>query len=278
MIVRVISDSSSDIKHMDNVDFRIVPLSISTDEKEFIDAEDLDVISMTEYMASYKGVSRTACPSVGAWLDAFEGADIIYIATLTGGLSGTYNSAVAAKEIFLQENPNAKVAIFDTLSAGPEIRLIVEKIADLVNEGKDFETVCEETKSYMSKTRLFFWLESLHNLAQNGRVNKLVASAVGVLGIRIFGTASDEGKLDPISKCRNEKKVISVMLENLLKAGYEGGKCYLAHVNNSEFAEKIKSAIKEKFGTLDLNFKVYLTRGLCGYYAERGGVLIGVEC
>ena len=278
MKIKIITDSSRDIMELEGADFQSVPLTISTDEKEFIDDESLDVTAMTEYMCSYKGVSRTACPSVGAWLDAFEGADIIYVATLTGGLSGTYNSAMAAREVFLQSNPDVKIAVFDTLSAGPEIRIVTEKIVEFVKEGKDYDTVCAEVKEYMTKTRLFFSLESLHNLAQNGRVNKLVASAVGVLGIRIFGTASDEGKLAPISKCRNEKKVISTMIENMLKAGYKGGKCYLAHVNNLEFAEKIKNAVKEHFGTKDINFKVYLTRGLCGYYAERGGVLIGCEC
>lgn len=278
MKIRIITDSSSDIREMDGVDFVSVPLTISTDEKEFIDDEKLDVIAMTKYLAGYNGVSRTACPSIGAWLDAFEGADVIYIATLTGGLSGTYNSAMAAREVFLQENPNVKIAVFDTLSAGAEIRLVTEKIAELVQEDKDFDIVCKEVEQYMSSTRLFFSLESLHNLAQNGRVNKLVASAVGVLGIRIFGTASEEGKLDPITKCRNEKRVLVALIENLIKAGYKGGKCYFAHVNNVEFAEKMKEAVIQHFGTLESNIKVYLTRGLCGYYAERGGILIGCEC
>lgn len=276
MNIKVISDSSSDIIKLEGVEFYSVPLTISTDEKEYIDVEGLDIIEMTDYMASYKGASRTACPSIGSWLDAFEGGDIIYVATLTGGLSGTYNSAVAAKEIYLQQNPDAKIAIFDTLSAGPEIAIILEKVAELVRDGRDFDDVCEQITKYMTKTRLFFSLESLHNLAQNGRVSKLAASAVGVLGIKIFGTASDEGKLEPIAKCRNEKRVIAALLENMIKAGYNGGKCYLAHVNNLDFAEKIKAAISERFDVKE--FKVYITRGLCGYYAERGGILIGCEC
>lgn len=276
MKIKIISDSSSDLLELEGVDFQSVPLTISTDEKEYIDDENLDVIEMTDYFASYKGVSRTACPSIGLWLEAFEGADIIYVATLTSGLSGTYNAAMAAREMYLQSNPEAKVAIFDTLSAGPEIRLIVEKIAELIKKEKTYDTICNEINAYMNKTRVFFSLESLHNLAQNGRINKLVASAVGVLGIRVFGTGSEEGKLEPLAKCRNEKKVISALLENMIKAGYNGGKCYLAHVNNLEFAEKVKNAIKDHFGTKE--FKVYLTRGLCAYYAERGGVLIGCEC
>lgn len=276
MKVRIIADSSCDILKLDGVDFINVPLTISTNEKSYTDDSELDTEEMLNYLAGYHGRSYTACPGVESWLESFEGADIIYIATMTSALSGTYNSAMAAKNSYLETHPEAKIYVFDTLSTGPELRLFIEKLAELVTEGKDCEEVCREAERYLKRTRLFFSLESLHNFAQNGRVSKFTASAAGMLGIRIFGTASRQGTLEPLSKCRGEKRTLQAFMENLKLSGYKGGKLFIAHVENLPFAENILKAVREKYKKADI--VIYKTRGLCSYYAERGGVLIGCEC
>ena len=80
---------------------------------------------MLDYLAEYKGRSYTACPSVDGWLEAFKGADEIYVVTITSSLSGAYNAAMAARELYLQAHEEAKVAVFDSLSTGPEMLLIL---------------------------------------------------------------------------------------------------------------------------------------------------------
>ncbi len=276
MRVRIVADSSADLLELDGVDFASVPLTVTVGERDFVDDAALDVDDMVATLAAYQGRTTTACPSIEAWLQAFDNADVVYVVTITSGLSGTYNSAMTARELYLQQKPDAKVYVVDSLSTGPEMRLIVEKLAELNNQGMEFEDVCREIRAYQKRTRLFFSLESLHNLVQNGRVSKLVASVVGVLGIRIFGTASEQGTLETLAKCRNTRKVISNLLEQLKKAGYKGGKLCIAHVGNLPFAEEISRAVRETFGTVSV--AIYRSRGLCSYYAETGGVLIGCEC
>lgn len=276
MTTKFVSDSSCDMQRFEGVNFSSVPLSITTDEINYIDDETLDVNNMIDYLAGYKGRSYTACPSIESWLNSFDGADRIYVVTMTSTLSGTFNSAMTAREMYLQNHPDAEIHVFDTLSTGPEQRLFIEKLIELDNADDSFETIINKAKSYLAKTRLFFALKSLHNFAQNGRINKAIASAVGILGISIFATASDEGDVAPISKCRSEKKVLSSILEHIENAGYTGGKLRISHVDNLSLAKKIQTAVLEKYPKADI--LVYAARGLCSYYAEKGGILVGCEC
>lgn len=273
---KIVADSSCDMWELNGVDFAVAPMTISTDNKHYVDNQELDVHLMSEDLAKYKGVSHTACPSVGSWLDCYEGYDEVFVVTLTGAMSGTYNSAMTAKGIYEEENDNVKVHVFDSLSTGPEMRLLIEKLKEMIEEDLTFEEIVEKGQDYLKHTRLFFALKSLHNFAMNGRVNKAVASAIGVLNISIFATASEEGTIQQISKCRGEKKVVKSMIEHLENAGYHGGKVRISHAYNLKLAHSVRDKILELYPHADII--VYPMGGLCTYYAEIGGLLVGCEC
>lgn len=273
---KIVADSSCDMWELNGVDFAIAPMTISTDNKHYVDNQELDVHLMSEDLAKYKGVSHTACPSVGSWLDCYEGYDEVFVVTLTGAMSGTYNSAMTAKGIYEEENENVKVHVFDSLSTGPEMRLLIEKLKEMIEEDLTFEEIVEKGQDYLNHTRLFFALKSLHNFAMNGRVSKAVASAIGVLNISIFATASEEGTIQQISKCRGEKKVVRSMIEHLENAGYHGGKVRISHADNLKLAHNVRDKILELYPHADII--VYPMGGLCTYYAEIGGLLVGCEC
>ena len=273
---KIVADSSCDIWELNGVDFEVAPMTISTDNKHYVDNQELDVRLMSEDLAKYKGISHTACPSVGSWLDCYEGYDEVFVVTLTGAMSGTYNSAMTAKGIYEEENENVKVHVFDSLSTGPEMRLLIEKLKEMIEEDLTFEEIVEKGQDYLNHTRLFFALKSLHNFAMNGRVSKAVASAIGVLNISIFATASEEGTIQQISKCRGEKKVVKSMIEHLENAGYHGGKVRISHADNLKLAHNVRDKILELYPHADII--VYPMGGLCTYYAEIGGLLVGCEC
>ena len=86
--------------------------------------------------------------------------------------------------------------------------------------GTNFDTVCNVLKSYQSQTHLLFALESMHNLAQNGRVSKLAATVAGVLGIRVVGQASAEGTLEMLGKCRGARRTLEFLLLEMERLGY----------------------------------------------------------
>ena len=274
-MVKFIADSASDLKQFPGVSFETVPLTLSTDEKAFVDAPDLNVHEVLDYFYSHHGKSFTSCPSMQSWLDAFQGADEIYVVTITSGLSGTYNGACTAKVHYLSEHPDTKICVVDSLATGPGEVLLLEKIAEWKSQGKSFEEISGDIIKYRDSLRLYFGLCSLHNLAQNGRVSKIIASAIGIMNIRILGTASKQGTIDPIAKCRGDKKVVETTMAELKKAGYHGGKIRMCHVENEEIANTIADNIRKEYGNADIS--IIPARGLCSYYAERGGLILGCE-
>lgn len=274
-MIRLIADSSSDRPVLAGIPVEYVPLVISTEEESFTDDDRLDVSELLRYMAGHTGRSYTACPSVDAWLRAFEGGDEIYAVTITSALSGSYNSAMAARALYLQEHPEAKVAVFDSLSTGPELRLILEKLQECLGAGLEFERTVQQVKDYQKRTGLLFCLRSLHNMAQNGRVSKVAAAAVGVLGIRVVGTASPEGTLAQLAKCRGDRKALPELIEQLRLADYAGGKARITHVNNPALADTLRGQLLAAWPQADV--AVAPSTGLCSYYAESGAIMVGFE-
>jgi len=273
--VKIVTDSSADLLELPGVPFESVPLKIITAEKEYIDDPSLNVERMVEDLSVYHGRSSTSCPNQKEWITAFGDAQQVFCVTITSALSGSYNAACAAKEEYEEQHPDRRVCVIDSLSAGPELVLITEKLKALIVEGKSFEAICSAIRQYQKKTKLLFMLESMQNLANNGRVSNLTAKFAGILNIRIVGKASDIGTLEPMDKPRGVKKTLAAITQRLMDMGYFGGKVQIAHCFNSDFAEEIKHFILQHFPNAVVS--IHKTLGLCSYYAEKGGVLVGFE-
>lgn len=273
--IKIVADSSCDLFELKSTEFAVAPMKIITDEREFVDDDSLDVNEMSDYLYEYKGKSKSSCPNTSDWLDAFGDADEIFCVTITSGLSGSYNSACAAKQIYESDNEGKRVHVFDTLSAGPEITLIVEKIEECVCSGMSFEEICKCVTVYMRRTGLLFMLKSLKTFANNGRVSPIVAKLVGIAGICIVGKASDEGTLEPMHKCRGERRSLETLVEELAREGFSLGKISIGHCQNESGAEQLKELILAKFKNVQI--EIHKFRGLCSFYAEKGGVLLGFE-
>ena len=273
--IRIVSDSSSDLFTLSGVEYASAPMKVIAGEHEFIDDEELDVDSMVDFFNKYKGKSRTSCPNTADWLRAFGDADDVICVTITSGLSGSYNSACVAKEAFESENEGKRVFVVDSLSAGPEMSLIVTKIKEYVESGMPYEKICENIKKYKEKTGLIFMLKSLKNFANNGRVSPIVAKIVGIAGICIVGKASDKGTLEPTHKVRGESRSLDTLISDLDRLGYGGGRVSIGHCQNEQAAKRLSDMIKAKFEKAKI--EIHKFRGLCSFYAEYGGVLVGFE-
>ena len=273
--IKIVADSSADILELSTVPFCSAPLKIITAEKEYVDNKNLDVFSMVTDLENYKGKSSTSCPNSGDWLEAFGDGDEIFCVTITATLSGSYNAALLAKQIFEEMYPEKRVFVLNTLTAGAEIRLIIEKLEELIMAGNDFDTICEKITEYSNNTGLLFMLESMKNLANNGRVGPLVAKMTGILGIRVVGKASDKGDLEPLNKCRGEAKALCTIVEHLKELGLKKGKVRIAHCFNENAAKALKALIEKEIKDAEVEISKCL--GLCSFYAEKGGLLVGFE-
>jgi DegV family protein with EDD domain len=275
MNFKIVSDSSSNIFSMPTVPYATVPLKIITKEKEYVDDAALDVGAMIVDLRTVKGRTGTSCPNVYEWKNAMSDADAIFMITMTSNLSGTHAAAVQAAKEVLEESPEKRICVLDSLSTGPEMQLIIEKLSALILAGHSFDEIEKQIREYMTHTHLIFCLQSLANLARNGRVNPVVAKVVGVLGIRMVGVASAEGTLELLHKPRGSMKALETIMDEMERRGYKGGAARVAHCNNEAAASSLASRIKARFGATDIS--VLPTTALCSFYAEEGGLMVGYE-
>lgn len=285
MKIKLVADSSANLLNGSESLIASVPLTIVAGSNEYVDNDSLNVQNFVDELSAYKGKSSTACPGLNDWLQSFDDADLIFIVTLTGHLSGCYNSARAAADLYMEENDGKKVFVLDSLSTGPEMELIVERTLEYMekeinnNSNLNADEVFEKISKFMTdcsrRTHLAFSLKSLSNFAKNGRVNAHLARAAELLHIHIVGRASETGDLEPLDKSRGENRAISQIFKNMKTAGFNGHKVIIRHTFNEEGARSLMDLIKKEFPLCE--FKIGTNRGLCSYYAEPGSILVGFE-
>ena len=127
--IRLVADSSCDLLSLDGVDFVSVPLTLRTETEEFRDDARLDVDAMVSTLRATKGRSYSACPNVADWEKAFGESGDVLAFTITSSLSGSYGAACVAKQGCEERDPSRRIRVVDTLSAGPETMLLLEKAA-----------------------------------------------------------------------------------------------------------------------------------------------------
>lgn len=272
----IVVDSGCDLVNFpecENVIFERAPLTVRVGEKEYVDDFNLDIDSFMDDMIHCTTTTGSSAPSPEIWYEAFKKADNVFAITITGGLSGSYRSAMAARDMIIDEYPDKKVHVIDSLSAGPELTVLLYKLTEYIKLNLSFEEITEKITEYKKHTGLAFMLESLDNFVRNGRVNKYVGKIAGVLGIRIIGRASDKGELEVVHKSRG--KYLEQLASMIINEGYNGGRMVIAHCYNRDGAEKLSSLIKEHFP--DCQPEIMPTSGLCSYYAENHGLLAGYE-
>lgn len=275
MRYQIVSDSSSNIFRMEGVSYTTVPMKIIAGDQEYVDTEALDVRCMVDALKSYKGKSGSSCANAQEWLEAFGDADMVFGITISKNLSGSFNAAEAAAREFAEENLDRKIHIFDTLSAGPEMAMVAEKIHELVEKGLPFEQIVAGVREYQNHCHTLFCLESMNNLARNGRVNPAVAKLASVLGIRACGEAQN-GQIVPTQKPRGQKKATETLAAMIRERGFRDDSWLrIAHCFGETQARLLIDALKKDFP--NARYTLEPTGALCSFYAEEGGLIIAME-
>lgn len=276
---KIVVDTACDFREIpnkaENVVYERVPFTLQIEDKIYIDTLDMDIDEMMKAMYASSEPAKSACPSPDSFLSAYRGAENIIVLTLTGGLSGSYTSAIVAQKMLKEEDENVNIHVINTLSAGGQNDLFLLKINELIKEGLSFDQVVARMNEYQKNTKLIFALEKVDNLVKNGRLSKLAAAVVGLLNMRMVGEASKEGTLHLLHKVRGEKKAVAAVVDEMIKAGYKGGRAVITHRNNENICKKIEEKLSEKFSNIE--FISVPTSGICSFYGEEGGILLGYE-
>lgn len=273
----IIGDSCMDMPEELKRDshFQTIPLTLQVDEQHFVDDENFDQAAFIKAVAASPNCPKSACPSPGAFLEAYEKADaeMIFVVTLSQHLSGTYNSAVMAKNMFEQKEDGKKIAVIGSDSASCGETLIALEIQRLAEQGLDFEEIEQGARSFLKEMKTYFVLESLEALRKNGRLTGLQAFFASALNIKpVMG--ADSGTIIKLNQARGIKKALDKMIEifvSEVKNSHEKV-VGIAHCNCPERAEYVKMMLEKK-----MDFRkvcIMDTAGVSTLYASDGGIIV----
>ncbi|QUI22033.1 DegV family protein [Vallitalea pronyensis] len=277
MDYKIIVDSGCDVdkEMIEEMSLKLVPLTIEFEGDRHIDDDTFDGKTFVKKMNLSHAIPKTACPSPAEYMDSYQGKeDNVFVVTLSSKLSGSYNSAEVAKEIYEGENRQKKIHVFDSLSASAGQVLLTLKVDYLAKMGKTYSQIVSSIEQYIKEMKTIFVLEKLDNLVKTGRMSLVKAAIANVLNIKLILASNGKGEIIMLQKARGIKKAINKMIEIIddKKVNLEEKFLVIAHCNCVERAMAIKEKAKVLYGFKDI-FVVEM-RGISSVYANDGGIVI----
>lgn len=276
MSLHIVADSSCDLMHADvtgeTFTFDTVPFTMRLDGVEYVDSEELDVLDFIDKMENCKELGESACPDPHAWLEQYRKCDDAIAVTISSNLSGSYGSAELAKDLACDEKPGRRIAVFDSLSTGPALTLLVRRVAEWSQLGLEFHEIVTRAEVYLSEMKTSFALCSYQNLVKNGRMGKLTGFVAKALSMWGIGIATKEGTIAVLAKTKGKNRALKLLLDDMKLRGFKGGDVAISHCQNASCAESLRDMILEKWPNAHIT--IAGTRGLDSFYAERGGLIV----
>lgn len=274
----IIADSSCNLRgytpSAPDTIYRFAPLKINVAGDEFVDNDDLDVADLNRRVSEEESASSSACPSVGEWAELFRTADNVIAITISANLSGSFEAAVMARDMVMEEG-GRNIFIVNSRAAGGKLELLVAEVDAYLTAHPDasFNEVTAHICEVEQRSTVLFLLSSYENLAKAGRMPKMAGALANKLSIRILGTASSEGTIKIVAPARSQKKAFEKIIAHMRGDGYSGGPVYIDHVFNERTAEELAERIRKDWPDADITCMP--CGGLCSYYAETDGLIVG---
>ena len=276
--MKIIADSCCDLNEelKKDINIELVPLTIQINYEEIIDDKNLNTYELIDKMEKSSDYPKTASPSPAHFLKKYNESEKSFVVTLSSALSSTYDSAMMAKNMLLDEGKGKFVHVFDSLSASVGETLICIKINDLIKSGIDENEIIKRTNEYIKEMKTFFVLESLDNLIKAGRMSKMKGHIASVLSIKPIMGSTDDGNIRLVKKVRGSNKALLNLVDVIGEKGepskFSEKILGISHVNAYEKAKKLKDDILKKYNFKDVI--IVEARGISTVYANKGGIII----
>lgn len=275
MPYRIIGDSCTDLtaELKQDKNISLVPLTLIVDDVPIEDDETFNQRDFLDRVKKSHSCPKSACPSPEDYMKEFKHEGDIYVVTLSSNLSGSYNSAMLAKKMYLEENPTKNIEIIDSRSASVGQTLIVMKIKELIEKGDTFNLVKDKVNAFRDSLKTKFVLESLETLRKNGRLNTIQAIICSALNIKPVMGATLEGTITKLDQARGVVKALILMVKTIEEDVIKPSERVLgiSHCNNYERALFVKDEILKRIPFKDCF--IVDTAGVSSLYANEGGII-----
>lgn len=276
MSYKIVADSSCDLNEelWGKLNISLVPFKIDIEKESFIDDASIDIERLIQSMKKSPNPVKTSCPSPGDFVKEYEKNDDIFAVTISSKLSGTYNSAILAKEMSKEKTPDKFIHVFDSKSASVGETLVAMKIQELIDEKVGNLEIVKKVENYIDEMKTFFILESLDNLIKNGRISKTKGIIANVLNLKPIMGDDGDGNIELVENNRGTRKAFKRLVELIGETGekFEEKILGIAHVNALERAENLKKEIEKTYNFKDI--VLVKTAGLSTAYANDGGIIL----
>ncbi len=277
MTIKIVADSCCEFPEELKKEVRCVnvPLILMLGEQTVIDDEHFEQKSFLHMVSECKSVPRSACPSPEKYLSAYEGdEDCVFVVTLSSALSGSYNTAMLAKDLYEEEHgTDKKIYVFDSKSASGGEAQVALKAAELYKQGKSYEEIVEETECFIKGMNTYFVLESLDVFRKNGRLSNTKAFAANILSLKPVCKGVN-GVVEAASIQRGIKSALKKMVEISLE-GLKDTKERILIINHCNCYERAVGVMADFISRMEFKKTMILdTRGVSTLYAADGGIIV----
>ncbi|MEG0777570.1 MAG: DegV family protein [Oscillospiraceae bacterium] len=279
MNFQIIGDSCCDYPYLeeDYTWLKRIPLTIDLDGESFVDDKSLRCTMLLSKMAASRNAPKSACPAPGGFEEVYDcGADDVYVVTLSDKLSGTYNSAVVAANMFKENHPEKNIFVFSSRSAAAGELAVCNKIYSLASAGIPFDEVVKQTLAFINGLNTYFVLETLDVFRKNGRLNHLQSIITGALRLKLVMGGDENGNIcvrgKALSTDRAILKMADLIAERCKSIDMEGRALYITHCQCPDRARMARDVIVEKAGFAESH--IFTAGGISTIYANSGGLII----
>lgn len=280
MKIGLIADSCCDLTEemQEKLQVRIAPLIVSVEGgDEFIDDGTADIQKLIAQLAASEHGGKSTCPSPECYAGYMREFEESFVVTLSSKLSGSYNAACVGRDMVLEEAPEKKIHVLDSLSAAAGETQVAMFLHERLEEGLSYEEIIPLAEAFIKRMRTFFVLEDLGNLFKNGRMMQVAGRIASMIQLCPVMGENGEGEIKLAAPSlgieRSLRKLVEIVSHRTAEAAAKSMRLVLCYCNNLTRAEKVKTKLLQKCPALSEVILVP-TGALSTLYANDGGVIV----
>ncbi|MDO4331552.1 MAG: DegV family protein [Eubacteriales bacterium] len=257
--------------------FEIVPLGLEVGEYQILDDENFNQAEFLQKVAECPTCPKSSCPSPERYMNAYRTeAEHVYVVTLSSNLSGSHNSALLGKNLYIETYGEKQIHVVDSRSASCGETQIALKAIELEEQGLPYEVIVDKLEAFRDSMHTYFVLDNLETLRKNGRLSGVKALVASTLNIKPVMAGTREGTIEQIGQGIGIKKALQKMADAVVKNvnNAQDRVLMITHCNNAGRAESMKKLVLEKIGVKDV--LIMDTAGISSMYANDGGVIVTI--